>query len=187
MGWVAYLPRQRQFALKIEDTPIRFNTPTRMGLNETTSIVLVINPRGADEPLPTITAPGEQTETTISTTCSTTATLTGPRDVFDIVAATEPTQGLCRNQTGTWTWSVTALRTGTHQLKLAITANFPGEDPSTVEVFSEGINIQVSPISLVSGFIGRNIGVLVAAFLGAIGAAVGAGTWSRVIRSRDED
>ena len=82
---------------------------------------------------------------------------------------------------------MTALRTGTHKLQLAITANFPGEDPSTRNVFSEGIKIEISPISLVSGFIGRNIGVLVAAFLGAIGAAVGASTWSRVIRSRDED
>jgi hypothetical protein len=158
-----------------------------MGLKETTSIVLVINPKDADEPLPTITAPGEQFEANISTTCRTEAALTGPEDVFLIVAATPPTQGLCRNRTGTWVWSVTALRTGTHQLTLAITANFPGDDPSSVEVLSKPIQIEISRISLVSGFIGRNIGVLVAAFLGAIGAAVGGSTWSRVIRSRDED
>lgn len=152
-------------------TPIRFNSPERMTVDETVTLVLLINPDGATGPAPTITAPGTTQLEEISTSCSTTAKLTGPGDAFVIVVVTETKQNLCVGQAGRWEWTVTALRSGDHPMKLVISAEIDGS-AVTREVFSEDIAVRVGAISRFRGAIGGGIYLLIGGVLAAIGTAI---------------
>jgi hypothetical protein len=166
-----------------EAAGIAFNTPTRLGLDQTTKVELVLGlGQSGKDVQSSVTGLGDVNTDEINTTCKTTAQLLGQN--FDVLPATPPTQFVCAGSVGRWQWDVTALKPGIHSLTLTISALIDDNPPVTIRVYSRDIEIEVGLWSQIFGPVFDNLGVAVGAFAAAIGAALAARVWPGIRRSR---
>jgi len=159
-----------------EAAGIAFNTPARLGLDQTTTVELVLGlGQSGKDVQSSVTGPGDVETDEINTTCETTAQLLGQN--FDVLELTAPTQFVCAGSVGRWQWDVTALEPGIHSLTLTISALIDDNPPVTIGVFSRKIEIEVGLISQIFSPVFENLDVAVGAFAAAIGAALAARMW----------
>jgi hypothetical protein len=175
------IPDEEAIAAEFLEAGMAFNTPDTLGLNETTTLQLLIGPDSPGSELKTsITGPDEVEATEIDTTCETTARLQGQN--FEVLDLTEPTQFICAGTAAQWLWQVTALEPGRHSLTLTITALLEDNPPVTIRVFQRDIQIQVGFWARILGLIGDNVGASVGAFMTALGTAAAA--WALSLRRK---
>ena len=168
-----------------EAAGIAFNTPPRLGLDQTTRVELVLGlGQSGTDVQSSVTGPGDVNTDEINTTCETTAQLLGQN--FDVLELTAPTQFVCAGSLGRWQWDVTALEPGIHSLTLTISALIDDNPPVTIRVYSRDIEIEVGFFSQVFGPVFDNLGVAVGAFAAAMGAALAAKVWPGFRRSRHD-
>lgn len=174
-------PNEEQIRLGFETSGIAFNTPARLGLEQTTKIHLVLG-RGqsGEDVAASVTAPGDVESAEILTTCETTAQLRGQN--FEVLELTPPTQFVCAGSVASWLWEVKALEPGIHSLTLTISALIGDNPPVTIRVYNRDIEIEVGLFTQIFGPVLENLGISIGAFAGAVGAAGGAWAWNRLRR-----
>ena len=105
------------------DASIAYNKPEAMGLGETATVELLMNPSLAPDVLSTqLTEPGSAASTSIQITPRMKATLMADdQTAFDIRAIHDnPEQFISQKETTKWSWLVTARKGGNQGLTLTI-------------------------------------------------------------------
>jgi hypothetical protein len=137
---------------------IAFNAPATLALGESVVVQLLLSPAQPVRRLKRqLTELGERRGARIKASNRMEARLTGVG--FRIEAVTPEVQAVTRRQNTEWRWEVEPTGTGTRRLHLTLSAliDVEGtESPRTVRTFSQTLEVRVTLLRRVSGFVGDN-------------------------------
>jgi hypothetical protein len=180
---------EEQIRKELRTGRVAYNPPDQMRLGRTRELEVRLTRTFTPEVTATLSGGGPPVTAEVQVATRMKAELTG--SAFDIESRGTPAVQLLR-RTGfrSWIWGVTPRRPGTHSLNLTIYALPPeqgGGDALDYRVFNRTINVEVSPVQSVQGWLGRNLGTIatIAAIFGVtVAGAVGAA--ARRLRRRQD-
>lgn len=151
---------------------IAYNAPAIMKLDESTTIVLLLNPAISPEALATqVNESGQVVKGSIEITPRMKAVLkTQEQDAFDIQPLHDsPEQVISGTDTTKWSWFVTAKKRGLHRVTLIVyrLVKFDGQDYwREVETYKADIDVKVTFVQQVQAFDWKWIAGIVLTLIG---------------------
>ncbi|MFC4526074.1 hypothetical protein ISN76_13225 [Dyella halodurans] len=156
---------------------IAFNTPATLNLQQTAHVQLLLDMKKTVEQLTSeIASPGTKQGASIKIAEQMEARLSGPQ--FEITAISPERQPIGTAETVEWAWDVVPTQSGQHPLHLTLSAiiNVDGTPSERVmRTFDREINVEVTTMQRVTGFVTNNWQWLWAVVV----APVGAWGWKR--------
>ncbi len=160
-----FISRWNESVDAVKTANIAFNVPDSvMGLHETVVMDLLLDMKKTEAQLGEALQQRENTDSIltysgIEVSDVLEARLIGSETAFRITPVTPERQSLNKQGTTEWRWEVEALQEGSHRLHLTLNAivTLDGDkETRSIRTFNQEIFVQVSLMSKIAGFIGKN-------------------------------